>query len=1002
MGVATAVDAQGNVYIVGNTTSADFPVKNALQPHLGGSPLRFSADGGKTWISAPLSEAIQCAAGSLAGTLYAGSVSGMYKSTDGGKSWTKLKLTGPVTAISVDPGGGSVVAVANSSLMRSTDGGATFTAGPGWYIAAIARSPLKPSNMLAIASNAGVPEALQSSDGGATWNVINQPPIWGNVIAPDPVSAGVWYIAGAGYPGGYGMYKTADNGTTWTKLSDGTIWSISVSPSAIFAASSTGLIESRDGGVTWTATSLGAPVTQVAVDPANPQTVWAAAGLIYMSADGGAHWTTALPVRQGGVALAVLPGSAAAVGAATSQNLFVTKWTGDGQQMLYSTFIGGSLADYASGIAVDPSGNAYVTGFTYSNDFPVTAGAYQTRTSATYSPFALKISADGKTLAYATYLGGSNADAAFAIAADAAGHAYLTGFAGSPDFPVTGGAFHSHGGLECTPDTPGAAATFSPGAMFASKLSPDGSSLLYSGIAAGSCGEQGESLAVDSAGNAYIAGSTLSTDFPVTADATEPVTGAGVSTGFLMKVSPQGGMLYSTFIGGAFGSTADAIALDSSGSPYLTGCSAGFDNAEFTGGSSVNIAPVTSSGFSPPLLFPGINPTCPGAAYVVKFSGTSRSYLKYLGASFGDGYAVAVDSGGRAWISGTESASDPNANPFPLVHPFEAWLSDGFVAELSADGGTLLFSSNSDANGNVALDASGNAFVTGQVSTDTPDTASTLVNGNVAGPAVAAPPSNGLLARIDASIPAAATAEVPAPVGFFEPQDPAFLGIAPGQLMTISGTGLGPAQAVQAQIADGRLPTTLAGTTVTFDSVPAPLISVQANQIECLVPFEVGLNAIFVTSMQVSSGVSVSNSIKLPVQTTEVEILAVINQDGKANSASHPAAPGSIVTVYASGFGWTDPPGIDGQINGTAPATPDGGPFLAQFPSGSNAKILYAGPAPGQVAGIFQVNFVVPAGNSGAPSVLFGPEMVDSNGDPLIDAYGYPIGPGILNLFVGQ
>jgi len=1009
VGIATAVDFQGNVYVVGYTTSSDFPVKNALQSHLGGAPLRFTADGGKTWSTSALPEAILCAGGSATrgGTLYAGSYTGMYKSADSGKTWTKLKIPGPVTVISVDPtNANTILVVASHGIFRSTDAGASFTgAGFGGYVLGVARSPVAPSSILAAASGAPANSVYESIDSGKTWNMLSGSPGSIGALAADPANANIWYAAAASYFGPGSIYKTVDNGLTWTTLTNTGATSLAVSTAGVFAAASNGLIQSRDGGVTWTATSLSAPVSQVAVDPANPQTVYAAGNQVYMSSDGGAHWTLALPARQGVNALAVLPGppSTLFVCAATSQNIFVSKWTGDGQQMLYSTYLGGSYLDFASGIAVDPQGNAYIAGFTYSNDFPVTTGALQTKTSATYAPFAAKIGADGQTLAYSTYVGGSNYDAAFAIAVDATGHAYLAGTASSADFPVTAGAFHSHGGFECTPATVNSEATYSNNSMFAAKLSPDGSSLLYSGVAAGSCGEQGESIAVDGSGNAFIAGTTLSDDFPVTAGALQSVTGFGVATGFLMKVSPQGSLLYSTLIGGPFGSTADAVALDSNGNPYLTGCSTGFDSEQFTIGSSIFIVPtVNTPGFAGPWL----NTPCPGAAYTLKLTaaGTSRTYLKYIGAAYGDGYAIAVDAAGRAWVSGEEQPDNVFTGLFPLVHPFAVSTSNGFVSEISADGGSLLFSSNSDAYGSLALDASGNAYLTGAVNTAA--AASNLQDGLVLGPALPESPSAALLTRIDSAVPAAVTVEAPAPIGFATPSDAQPLGIAPGQLITLTGAGLGPAQAVQTQIANGLVAKTLASTSVTFDGVPAPLISVQANQIVCVVPFATGTNGpniIQPTVMQVSSGGALSNSILVAVQLDQVEILSVLNQDGAPNSAAHPAAAGSIVTVYASGFGQTDPPGVDGQVNGAGAATPDVGPVAVTFPNSTGAvQILYAGPAAGQVAGIFQVNFRVPDLPPGANSGLLGPLMLDAAGNPLVDSFGNPIGPGTLSLFASQ
>jgi uncharacterized protein (TIGR03437 family) len=294
------------------------------------------------------------------------------------------------------------------------------------------------------------------------------------------------------------------------------------------------------------------------------------------------------------------------------------------------------------------------------------------------------------------------------------------------------------------------------------------------------------------------------------------------------------------------------------------------------------------------------------------------------------------------------------------VHPFQAWTSPGFVSELSADGTTLLFSSNADPTGSLALDASGNAFLTGTA------------------PSNSSPPALPVeLLRINSAVPGAVTVEVPQEVTV-DSAPHINQGLAPGKVVALTGTGLGPAQAVGPQVTAGQVATTLAGTTVTFDGVPAPLLSVAAGQILCVVPFAVGsVNP--ATTVQVTTGGAVSNAILLPARSIMIEALAVVNQDGTVNSASHPAPAGSVVTLYASGFGQTMPPSVDGRVNGTGTlrtvvgdiliefvqsgvpyAGTPAGPMMGMLPVNPYAEILYAGSAPGQVAGIVQINFRVP------------------------------------------
>jgi len=185
---------------------------------------------------------------------------------------------------------------------------------------------------------------------------------------------------------------------------------------------------------------------------------------------------------------------------------------------------------------------------------------------------------------------------------------------------------------------------------------------------------------------------------------------------------------------------------------------------------------------------------------------------------------------------------------------------------------------------------------------------------------------------------------------------------------------LGPAEKVSAQIGpDGRIATTLAGTTVKFDGRAAPILSAKADEIVCIVPLALAETSPWVTTMQVQRNGERSNGILLPDAWSGVEILAVVNADGVANSADHPAAPGSIVTVYAAGFGNPDRSVTDGTINGAAsqPFTP--GSVMVGFDGNVDlAEIVYAGPAPGQVAGIMQVNFRVPQKDAGGYNLLVG------------------------------
>jgi hypothetical protein len=259
---------------------------------------------------------------------------------------------------------------------------------------------------------------------------------------------------------------------------------------------------------------------------------------------------------------------------------FVVKLDGGGA-FVYATFLGGSLTEEGYGIAVDATGHAYVTGMTDSRPpdpdycpdctpFPTTAGSFQPEWNGWTDAFIAKLSADGSALVYSTHLGGFAADEARAIALDAWGNAYVTGMTASfsdNNFP-TANAFKE---------------TYSGGQSdsFYAKLNADGSALIYSSYLSGhlgwGAGDAGNAIAVDSAGHAYVTGSTVSLPdspellgFPVV-DPLQPAL-AGAADAFITKIGPTGAMLvYSTYLGGSYSDYGYGIALDALGAVYVTG-----------------------------------------------------------------------------------------------------------------------------------------------------------------------------------------------------------------------------------------------------------------------------------------------------------------------------------------------------------------------------------------------------------------------------------------------
>jgi len=352
--------------------------------------------------------------------------------------------------------------------------------------------------------------------------------------------------------------------------------------------------------------------------------------------------------------------------------------------LVYSTYLGGSGDDQAGGGAVDSAGNAYVTGYTYSTNFP-TASPLQAAFGGTTDAFVAKLNATGSALVYSTYLGGNGSDYGYGIAVDSAGNAYVTGQTNSTNFPTVSPLQPSYGGGGWD--------------AFVTKLNPAGSALVYSTYLGGSGQDMGYSIAVDSLGNAYVTGQTQSLNFP-TASPLWAAHGGGMFDPFVAKLNAAGSALvYSTYLGGSGEDWGSGIAVDSAGSAYVTG---GTYSTNFPTASPLQSA--FSGNYD---------------AFVTKLSvsGSALVYSTYLGGSASNmGKAIAVDSSGNAYVTGfTSSANFPTANAVQAAY---GGGGDAFVLKLNPSGSTLLYSthlggSDSDLGSGIAVDSSGNAYVTG-------------------------------------------------------------------------------------------------------------------------------------------------------------------------------------------------------------------------------------------------------------------------------------------------
>jgi hypothetical protein len=377
--------------------------------------------------------------------------------------------------------------------------------------------------------------------------------------------------------------------------------------------------------------------------------------------------------------------------------------------LVYSTYLGGGGADIGYGIAVDSAGYAYITGVTSSTNFPVVlgsahplyAGAVQGMLGGGYDVFVSKLSPMGNALMYSTYLGGTGDEYGLDIAVDAGGNAFITGKSNSSNFPVVLALVN--------PLYAGAVQGTLGGGYdaFVTKLNPTGTSLMYSTYLGGTGSDLGFGISTDAAGNAYVAGWTDSADFPVTTGVVQGVSGGGADA-FVTEVNPTGtAWVYSTYVGGTGNDSAYGIAVDTSGSAYITGQTSSTDFPVTSG--VVQGAPVGGAD---------------AFASKLNTTATALTYSTYLGGTAADsGSDIAVDASGNAYITGQTASTDFQVTS-GVVQGVPGGGGDAFASKLNSTAAALAYStylggSAADSGSGIAVDASGNAYITGQTaSTD--------------------------------------------------------------------------------------------------------------------------------------------------------------------------------------------------------------------------------------------------------------------------------------------
>jgi uncharacterized protein (TIGR03437 family) len=639
-------------------------------------------------------------------------------------------------------------------------------------------------------------------------------------------------------------------------------------------------------------------------------------------------------------------------------DIFAARLDPSATKVAYFVYLGGSGTDSALALAVDPQGNAYITGSSGSSDFPVTAGFSGPVPSDTVCPFAVKLDPNGAVV-YATFFAGAVFGSGQAIAVDSGGNVIISG------------------------------GTNAQG-VFVTKLDASGTKILFSLTNVG-----GNHIALGPQGDIWISGNTVSTSYPTTPGAFQTTVTLSLSCApegrcgpsfqqYLTRISADGSRLvFSTFITGTNGASNSGLAVDGSGNAYVTGTGA-YSGYPFS-------APATATDRTG-LFLTKLDPTGSKVLWSVRQGGN----------------LVALDAGGNPVVGGgfvpvTGPANSPPGSNFPPPPPTgstpAACLPNGltvqgiaYVQSFSAQDGstavTRLLSATEATASAMAVEPDGRILLAG--STLFPDVP--LSPGVVFSDAAAQRTASGaFLAAFDLTQPAASQQLgcVTDSATFWQVGP-----VAPGQLLSLFGNGLGPLTGVSG-IAPGQTtaPTSLANVQITFDGVAAPLLYVSSSQINVQVPFAVTQKASTVMTVSIRSDAASayapvatrmfavtpsSPSLFLDLSVMPINCSAVpdggfvflavaLNSDGSRNGCGNPAKPGSTVIVFVNGV----PPPLSSQVEVRA-----------------GALSLAAGPlvpAPGAIAGVYQLPIQLPETMaSGLQGVMLDVEITGIPAGPLI------------------
>ena len=738
---AAVGDAQGNLYIAGATTSLDFPTAGATQSTAGGSMLaRVNLATGSAARLYPANlppVTVAAAAPANPGGLYAASGPQIWTSADDGVTWkmvSQLPSGAVVSGLAVSPGASSTVYAATSTngIYKSADGGGTWTAidngipalpNSGISVGGIWGDPSAP-NVVFASTGSGL---FRSTDGGGSWALATTAP--SNVMAFDPSTAGTLYVAG-----GNTISKSTDDGGAFVPMASlpdvGVVFALAPDPhhpGVLYAGTSAGIYQSLDGGVTWNLKQAG--VTTVLVADPNSSAFYAnlSGHHILKSSDGFAS-TSPIGPNEPPVNQLIVSGPNLFEISAPTSDAFVIKLDNSGA-VVYSTYFGGSGNDAAAAVAVGADGSLYITGSTDSVDLPVTAGAYLSSfpsVSSGTASFVLKLNPDG-SLAWATYF---RPAAVQSIAVDSAGNPFVGGYT-SGGLATTPGAYQAE--FHQTVTSNGFFGVIGPTAGFVTKFNASGTNLIYSTYVSsdnqGNIVEETRALVVDSAGNAWIGA------------ANNPgITPTGGRAASVVKLNPKGSAVLASAVQAGLGAVA-ALALDANGNAYVAGSYSPSASFSATPG-AFQTAPAPAI---PTLEYE--SPSGGGSdAFVAKWDSTLTHLLAatLLGGEQPDAAAsIAVDASGRVIVAGSTSS-----RAFPTRAPFQGPFSagSGFVAGFDSNLSNLLFSTylGDDRLFGVqaaVLDGNGNILLAGSTLTPAGRIGASASGGVVVANKIALPPA---------------------------------------------------------------------------------------------------------------------------------------------------------------------------------------------------------------------------------------------------------------------